>query len=212
MRSIWPDRRFTPKGRGVTLPGGVLPPPNREDLVHRHRIPPILLATVFALSTVVGTAAADTPVGAAHYVPCPGFTGEGYHYQSFDRAPYRCHSAVIDPLGNVVILRQGRSDAGPSAFGWLHTLFDHNVDDHVVERVVSSAFPLRAPRGRFRYIAELRVEGRGVMDVWVEVDRAPSITAPDDEPFGVVTAYCKIPYNADPENKCPEWVNDSLLP
>lgn len=46
----------------------------------------------------------------------------------------------------------------------------------------------------------------------VEVDRQPSGRAPDGEPFGVVTAYCKIPANANPENKCPEWVNDSLLP
>jgi hypothetical protein len=55
------------------------------------------------------------------------------------------------------------------------------------------------------------VEGRGVRAVWVEVDGAASNQAPDAEPFGVVTAYCKIPANANPENKCPERVNDSLL-
>jgi hypothetical protein len=85
------------------------------------------------------------------------------------------------------------------------------VGDHVVERVVSSAFPMSAPRGRVRYTAELRVEGRGVMAVWVEVDPAISNEAPDDEPLGVVTAYCKVPAKANFENKCPEWVNDSLL-
>jgi len=77
-------------------------------------------------------------------------------------------------------------------------------------RVVSSAHPISAPRGRVRYIAELRVEGRGVMAIWVEVDRSRSNDAPDPEPFGVETAYCKIPANANPENKCPDWVNDSL--
>lgn len=105
----------------------------------------------------------------------------------------------------------GPSDAGPSAFGWLHALFDHNVDDHVIERVISSSYPRTAPGSRFRYSAELRVRGYGIMAVWVEISRKPSDDAPDDEPFGVLTAYCKVPAKADPENKCPEWVNDSLL-
>jgi hypothetical protein len=81
----------------------------------------------------------------------------------------------------------------------------------VNRRPACSAYPLSAPRNRVRYIAELRVEGRGVMAVWVEVDRKRSNRAPDAEPLGVVTAYCKLPAKADPENKCPEWVNDSLL-
>ena len=179
--------------------------------MHRRLIRAAALALCL-LVALAGPAAADVPVGPARYVPCPGSTGESHRYRSPERVPYRCHSAVVDPLGNVVILRQGRSDAGPSAFGWLHALVDHNVDDHVIEQVVSSAYPLRAPKGRIRYIAELRVSGHGVMTVWVEVDRAPSNRAPDGEPFGVVTAYCKLPINPNPENKCPEWVNDSLLP
>ncbi|WP_252437874.1 hypothetical protein [Pseudonocardia humida] len=89
------------------------------------------------------------------------------------------------------MLRQGRT--GTSAFGWLHGWLDDNVDDHVIERVVSSALPLSAPRDRVRYIAELRVRGHGVISVWVEVDKKPSRDAADDEPFGVVTAYCKLP-------------------
>jgi hypothetical protein len=61
-----------------------------------------------------------------------------------------------------------------------------------------------------RYIAEFRHDGFGVMAVWVEVDRSPSKDAPDAQPFGVVTAYCKVPARANVENLCPEWVNDSL--
>ncbi|MDQ4116467.1 MAG: hypothetical protein M3235_05825 [Actinomycetota bacterium] len=110
-----------------------------------------------------------------------------------------------------MVLREGRSDTGPSAFGWLHALIDHNVDDHVIERVVSKAYPLTGPRGRVRYIAELRVEQRGIMSVWVEVDPRASDEAPDDERFGVLTAYCKLPQGSLPENKCPSWVNDSML-
>lgn len=170
----------------------------------------IMAAAVALMPALAGAAWADVPVGPAMYVPCPPPTGDARIYQGA-AAPFRCHSAVVDPLGNVVVLREGRSDAGPSAFGWLHTLLDHNVADHTVERVVSSAYPLTAPRGRVRYIAELRVEGYGVMSVWVEADPSPSGEAPDSERFGVVTAYCKLPYNANPENKCPDWVNESLL-
>jgi hypothetical protein len=175
--------------------------------MRRHGIGIVLTAAVSALVVGAGPALADVPVGPARYVTCPGFTDEPARYRAPERTAYRCHSAVVDPLGNVVILRQGRA----GAFGWLHALLDHNVDDHVIERVIGSSYPRTAPRNRFRYSAELRVDGHGVMAVWVEIDRNPSTDAPDSEPFGVLTAYCKIPHNADPEEKCPEWVNDSLL-
>lgn len=153
---------------------------------------------------------ADVPVGPPHHVPCPAPTGDPALYQG-DKAPYKCHSAVVDPLGQTVVLRQGRSDgAGPGAFGWLHASLDHNVSDEAIERVVSSAYPLTAPKNRYRYIAEFRAADHGVMSVWVEVDRTSSKDAPDQQPFGVGTAYCKIPANADPENKCPDWVNQTL--
>jgi hypothetical protein len=172
----------------------------------------VLLTALVGLASVTGIGSADVPVGLARYVACPGVTGEPQRYRGVERAPFRCHSAVRDPIGNVVIIRQGRSNASRSAFGWLHASFDHNVDDHVMERILSSSYPRTAPAGRTRYSAELRAEGHGIMVVLIEVDRRPSHQAPDDEPFGVVTAYCKLPRNAHPENKCPEWVNDSLLP
>lgn len=52
---------------------------------------------------------------------------------------------------------------------------------------------------------------RGIISVWVEVDPGPSDEAPDDERFGVLTAYCKLPQGGLPENKCPDWVNDSMF-
>jgi hypothetical protein len=170
----------------------------------------IAVVTMLWLTVVAApTASADTPVGPARYVPCPGATGDATRYAG-PAAPFLCHSAVVDPAGNVVILRQGRSDAGPSAFGMLHALIDHNVSDEVVERVVSSAFPLRAPRQRVRYIAEFRNGTADLMQVWVEADLTPSRDAPDSERFGVVTAYCKLPRSASPENKCPDWVNATI--
>jgi hypothetical protein len=177
----------------------------------RVRLLVLLTTLVLGSGLVPALAFADVPVGPARYVPCPGRTGDARSYRG-PTAPYRCHSAVRDPLGNVIILRQGRSAARPGAFGWLHATIDHNVDDHVIERITSSSYPRTAPRGRVRYSAELRVSRNSVMTVYIEVDPTPSNEAPDDERFGVVTAYCKLPRNADAENKCPYWVNDSLLP
>jgi hypothetical protein len=94
----------------------------------------VVLSAVLIVLASPATAHADVPVGPARYVPCPPPTGEATQYQGVNE-PYRCHSAVVDPLGNVV---------------------------------------------------------------------------PDSQPFGVLTAYCKIPSKADPESKCPEWVNDSI--
>jgi len=185
-------------------------PQSAEVAMFVRRIAAVVLAVLLATIVAVGPAYGDVPLGPAHLVPCPGMTGDGSRYQGVV-APFRCHSAVVDPLGNTVVLLQGRSDgSGSSGFGWLHALQDHNVSDLAVERVVSSAYPITAPRERVRYIAELRVEGRGVIAIWVEVDRAGSNDAPDPEAFGVVTAYCKVPSNPNPENKCPNWVNDSM--
>ena len=183
---------------------------------------PRRLVTV-ALSVVLGllvasashVATADVPVGPANLVPCPAGTDDYRRYPG-TMAPYLCHSAVVDGVGNVVALRYGRADQpGRSGFGYMHAFVDHNVSDEVIERVASSAYPLSAPRrpgggDRRRYIAEFRSAGHGIMAVWVEVDRAPSASAPDREPLGVVTAYCKIPVKQDPEKLCPQWVNDSL--
>ena len=166
-----------------------------------------VVLVVFGLLAFPGRAVADVPVGPPRPAACPPGTEDPRTY-SGPLVSYRCHSAVVDPTGRTVVLRQGRS--GPSAFGMLHALLDHNVQDHVIERVVSSAFPISAPGGRVRYIAEFRHDGFGVMAVWVEVDRSPSKDAPDAQPFGVVTAYCKVPARANVENLCPEWVNDSL--
>lgn len=170
----------------------------------------VVVLAIVGLVALPGSAGADVPVGPARLVACPPPTDEPYRY-SGALASYRCHSAVVDPRGRTVVLRLGRSDgSGPSAFGMLHALLDHNVQEHVIERVVSSAFPIGTSRGRVRYIAEFRHDGFGVMSVWVEVDPRPSGQAPDSLPFGVLTAYCKLPGKANPENKCPEWVNDTL--
>jgi hypothetical protein len=74
-----------------------------------RRFSVILLAVLMMVMVAIGSAIADVPLGPARPVPCPGGTGGGPTYQGLNE-PYRCHSAVVDPLGNTVILRQGRSD------------------------------------------------------------------------------------------------------
>jgi hypothetical protein len=111
--------------------------------VRRRRMFLIVSLTSVGVLAGSGVAVADEPLGPARMVPCPPPTSTPARYTG-SLGLYRCHSAVLDPLGNVVILRQGRSDAGPGAFGMLHALVDHNVEDIVIERVVSSAYPRTA--------------------------------------------------------------------
>lgn len=49
--------------------------------------------------------------------------------------------------------------------------------------------------------------GTGVVDVWVVVDRAPSAAAPDAEPFGLVTAFCRHAGHPGDVHRCPDWLN-----
>jgi hypothetical protein len=169
------------------------------------------LATSFSLAATM--AHADTPLGPANHVSCPGTTGDFSKYRGA-LMPYRCHSAVIDPLGRTVILRQGQSGPeGSGGFGWLHAQQDHNLDYEAIERVISSSNPLEVGRGdkrRSRYIADYRVAGNDMISIWVIVDRKPSNAAPDGEPLGVVTAFCKYPAKGDPENRCPDWVDETM--
>jgi hypothetical protein len=74
------------------------------------------MSALVAATLTGGAAHADVPVGPARLVPCPADTGNSANYPGA-KAPYVCHSAVQDPLGNIVILRQGRSmdpDLAPS--------------------------------------------------------------------------------------------------
>jgi hypothetical protein len=85
-----------------------------------------------------------------------------------ERRPARArHRRMGRHIPSVTSSSSGRAGftGTSSAFGYLHALLDHNVDDHVIERVVSSAYPITGPNDRIRYIAEVRVQGYGVMSV-----------------------------------------------
>lgn len=143
-----------------------------------------------------------TPAIAAAAVPCPVPTDDPARYEGAN-APFRCHFAVVDPNGLVVILREGRAAAdGPGPFGRRHAAIDRGVSDEVIARVVSTAQPVDGQQRRLHYVEEVRA-GEEAVEVWVVVDRAPSKQAPDTRPFGVITAFCRQDGGA-PE-RCPAW-------
>jgi hypothetical protein len=109
-------------------------------------------------------------------------------------APFRCHSAIADPNGLVVILREDRAaSAGPGPFGRQHAAVDRGVDEEVIARVVSNVVPAVGEQRTLHYVEEVR-EG----EVVVVVDRAPSRQAPDTQPFGVITAFCRAVGGGEP--------------
>jgi hypothetical protein len=143
-----------------------------------------------------------TPAVADAAGPCPAPTDDPARYDDAN-APFRCHFAITDPNGLVVILREGRAAAdGPGPFGRRHAAIDRGVGDEVIARVVSTAQPVDGQQRRLHYIDEVR-EGERTVEVWVVVDRAPSRQAPDTRPFGVITAFCREDGGA-PE-RCPAW-------
>jgi hypothetical protein len=157
-----------------------------------------------SLCVLIGAAvvALTTPAVAGAAVRCPVPTDDPARYEGAN-APFRCHFAVTDPNGLVVILRQGRpAAAGPGPFGRQHAAVDRGVSEEVIARVVSSVQPVEGQQRRLHYVEEVRVESE-VVEVWVVVDRAPSRQAPDTRPFGVVTAFCR--QGGGEPQRCPSW-------
>jgi hypothetical protein len=105
--------------------------------------------------------------------------------------------------GHPVGLRQGRT--GEGAFGLLHALVDHNVDEETIATVIAnSAAGIAQGNNRFLYGLEFRVADVGLIAVEVIEDRNPSTAAPDNYALGVVTAYCKG------LDRCPDEVNATI--
>jgi hypothetical protein len=161
-----------------------------------------VLAVVIVALSATPEANAETPLGPAQYVPCPVPTDDPAMYGGANAA-FRCRTAVTDPDGLVVILREGWSaTAGKGPFGVQHASIDRGVGEDMIARVVSSVRPVPGEQRRLHYIAEL-----GEVSVRVMVDRAPSRQAPDTRPFGLITAFCRSTLDVEPQ-RCPDWVNE----
>jgi hypothetical protein len=162
------------------------------------RLLPVLVGVVVALTT------GDTAAAVPDRLPCPVPTDDPARYEG-SNAPFRCHFAVADLNGLVVILREGRAaGAGPGPFGRQHAAIDRGVSDEVIARVVRTVQPVAGQQRRLHYVEEVR-SGEDAVKVWVVVDRAPSRQAPDTRPFGVITAFCRKG-GGEPE-RCPSWVS-----
>jgi hypothetical protein len=157
-----------------------------------------------AVAMTPAAAGAAVPGGVARYAPCPVPTDDPARYAG-PNAPFRCHAAISDPNGLVVILREGRAAAaGPGPFGRRHAAVDRGVSDEVIARVVSNVVPAAGEQRRLHYVEDVR-RGEETAEIWVVVDRAPSREAPDTRPFGVITAFCRGEGGGEPA-RCPSWV------
>jgi hypothetical protein len=169
-----------------------------------HRSISRCLSVVVAVAVVAMTpavAGAAVPEDVVRYVPCPVPTDDPARYEG-EHAPFRCHFAVADPNGLVVILREGwAADEGPGPFGRRHAAIDRGVSDEAIARVVSTVRPSEGEQRRLHYVEEVGV-GEAAVAIWVVVDRAPSRQAPDTRPFGVITAFCREVGGGEPQ-RCP---------
>ncbi|MET0821211.1 MAG: hypothetical protein ABWY58_09615 [Aeromicrobium sp.] len=132
---------------------------------------------------------------------CPAGTT---NYPAAKRA-FNCLSTYHDNgnKGHSVGLRQGRT--GSSAFGYLHALQDHGLDEQSIGTViVNNAAGISQGNSRYLYGLRYEVNDVGILAVEVIEDRKPSAASPDDYKLGVVTAYCKG------YDQCPPGVNESL--
>ncbi len=165
----------------------------------------LLVLVAMAVATTPAAAGAAVPGGVAQYVPCPVPTDDPARYAG-PNAPFRCHSAIADPNGLVVILREGRAAAvGPGPFGRQHAAVDRGVSEEVIARVVSNVVPAAGEQRRLHYVEDVRI-GEESAEIWVVVDRAASRQAPDTRPFGVITAFCRDVEGGEPE-RCPSWAS-----
>jgi hypothetical protein len=177
------------------------------DIPHRSIRYLLVFVGMAVVAMTPAVADAAVPDRAARYVPCPVPTDDPGRYEG-PQAPFRCHFAVADPNGLVVILREGRAAAaGPGPFGRQHAATDRGVSDEVIARVVSNIRPTDGKQRRLHYVEEVRLGGAAVA-IWVVVDRGPSRQAPDTRPLGVITAFCRSATDAESQ-RCPEPVSVS---
>ncbi|OLT00106.1 hypothetical protein BJF90_07395 [Pseudonocardia sp. CNS-004] len=126
-----------------------------------------LLVLAGAAALALTPASATVPDPAARYVACPVPTDDPARYAG-PNAAFRCHVAIADPNGLVVILREGRAAAeGPGPFGRQHVAADRGVSDEVIARVLSTVQPTEGRHRRLHYVEE-----EGAVQIWVVVDRA----------------------------------------
>lgn len=118
--------------------------------------------------------------------------------------PYSCITVYLDGAGNQIGLRQGRSGPENSAFGLLHALIDHNVDQATIGFVVGyNQNGISQGNNRYLYGAtDYNLDPPVSVEIYQS--RAASTAAPDNYFLGVVTAYCP----GQPNNLCPDEIND----
>lgn len=152
---------------------------------------------------------ATTPAVPTH-VLTKGSCPSGTTNYSGSKHPYSCLAVFLDGSHHQVGLRIGRSGSETSAFGYLHALQDHNVEEQTIEHAVQiNAAGVLQPNNRRLYGAEFIAKGKATEEFVAFEERAPSSASPDKYDLGIVTAYCTAAPSG-PISRCPDWVNDSL--
>ncbi|QHC56746.1 hypothetical protein [Rathayibacter tanaceti] len=161
-------------------------------------------SSVTALQPADGTWVLDSPGSRDRVAQARADVGYAAGTTPYPQAPaYECLAVFQDQSGEKVVLRQGQS--GESAFGYLHGLIDHGVEEQTIDAVVtgSAAGQLQA-NGRYLYGAVFLKDGEPQIRFETIHDRQPSSASPDSFELGVVTSYCKGPGTQDPEEACPQ--------
>lgn len=144
------------------------------------------------------------------HVLTKGSCPKGTTNYSGAKHPYSCLAVFFDGSHHQVGLRIGRSGSENSAFGYLHALQDHNVEEQTIEHAVQiNAAGVVQPNNRRLYGAEFVAKGKATEEFLAFEVRAASSASPDKYDLGIVTAYCTAAPSG-PISKCPDWVNESL--
>lgn len=153
---------------------------------------------------------AASPSAAPRHVLTKGSCPAGTTNYAGAKHPYSCLAVFLDGGHHQVGLRIGRSGSENSAFGYLHALQDHNVEEQTIEHAVQiNAAGVLQPNNRRLYGAEFVAKGKATEEFVAFEERAPSSASPDEYDLGIVTAYCTAAPSG-PISRCPDWVNDSL--
>ncbi len=130
-----------------------------------------------ALQTGMGGARPDRSIAirSAQARPDEGLVPCGHNELRGREAPYSCLAVFLDGGHHQVGLRIGRSGSENSAFGYLHALQDHNVEEQTIEHAVQiNAAGVLQPNNRRLYGAEFVAKGKATEEFVAFEERAPS--------------------------------------
>ncbi len=126
---------------------------------------------------------------------------------SGNNAKYSCEEIAYDTNGHAVWIREGYDGGSSSGFGYLHFLYQHDLEiSPVVVAIERSGSPSEQNNGNYQYVYGHKAPN-GQIDQYIYViEGRNGVGAPDGAEIGVITAYCQGPSHQY-QQLCPSWVN-----